>query len=210
MHAAWVNTERFAKAIVTAGRLGATANVLRASGPAIIVVGLDTAAADRSTLVDAMWAFGLAATDRPIYRGVAIDRLPQILAHGCDVFPTNSLLFASPYPDKCLEYGCVIEIFDAAHLRSTWQEVPVSIAPDELDALMKEYPTKLTSEDGAHFWLSRMPSNDRRISSQYEVEWGRWIPGDAQRALAALLIFSPSPSDHERVTALLSAEDRHQ
>lgn len=139
-----------------------------------------------------------------------MDRLHHILAHGCDVFPTNTVMFASEYADKCLEYGSVVEIFDAAQIRSTWKEVPVSIDPDKLGELMKEYPTKLTSEDGTHYWLSRMPPDDRRISSPYEVEWARWIPGDAHRALAALLIFTRSPAERERVTALLSPEHRDQ
>jgi hypothetical protein len=186
--------------------MGAAANVLKATGPVIVVIDLESGVADASTLVNVLWSFGMAVAHPPIYRGVGMDRLPHILAHGCDVFPTNSVLFASPYPDKCLEYGGVIEIFDATQLRSTFQEVPVSIDAEELSALMKDYPTKLTSEDGTHFWLSRMAPDDRRVSSQYEIEWGRWIPGDAHRALAALLIFTQSPADRARVTALFSPE----
>lgn len=195
--------ERLASFVEEVARSGSSARVLRVNELAVALVDWNQACGE-SSLVDVIWSFGQATAKSPVYRGVGLDRLPHILKHGCDVSPTNALLFASPYADKSLEYGNLIQVFVGAQLESTWREVPASIEPSDLAAIIKDYPTKLLSSDGTHLWLSRFPANDPRISSSYEVEWGRWIPGDAMRALAALLIVCRSPAEHDRVTAMLT------
>ncbi len=195
---------RLGRFVEEVARSGSSAHILQAGSLAIALVDWNEANAAAS-LVDVVWSYGQATAQSPVYRGVGLDRLPHILEHGCDVYPTTALLFASPYADKCLEYGSLIQVFHGAQLESTWREVPASMAPDDLAAIMTNYPTKLPSSDGTHLWLSRFPANDPRISSTYEVEWGRWIPGDAMRALAALLIVSRSAAERDRATAMLAS-----
>lgn len=124
-------------------------------------------------------------------RGVTFDRLTIILSTGCDVKPTNSVMyFADVGVSKALEYGCdgdqVLMLFRSEKLDRTFREVPVTIDPTELTALRKCFPTELKSRDGKSLWLSRLGPDDRRLGTQYESNYARWIPADPWEALAAV------------------------
>ncbi len=133
----------------------------------------------------------------PSFRSADIDRLPYILAHGCDVDPTDTVLWVSRSPSKALEYGGetkVAMVFDARKLANSGQEVAADTASEELDRLSVQYPTLLENTDGQHLWLSRLLKSDRRCGTAYEEEYGRWIPGDPWAALRLLIILAHDAS----------------
>jgi len=119
-------------------------------------------------------------------RGVSADRLSYVLRHGIDVDPTDAPIWVSSI-DKAMEYGGwpkLILVLDVTRLDRTFRE-PV----DAVDraSLRRMFPTEVASEDGSQFWLSRLAATDRRLASEYEVAYGRWIPGNARDALVAIL-----------------------
>jgi hypothetical protein len=130
-------------------------------------------------------------------RGVSADRLPVILWSGCDVEPSTAPFFTGPL-DKALEYGGdsdqVIQIFRPEHLASSWREYPSSLPTEERARIAQDYPTLIPSIDGTRLWFTRFPPEDPRAATPYETEYGRWIPGDASLALAALLILAADPT----------------
>ena len=133
-------------------------------------------------------------------RGVGLDRLPLVLASGIDVQPADAVVYVDEL-DKALEYGGeekLILILDPNNLASTWEEVDASLDPKRLSDLRSRYQTELRSEDGRTVWFSRLPRSDRRVSSDYEVAYARWIPGDPQEALLGLLLVGP---DLDRLVA---------
>jgi hypothetical protein len=134
--------------------------------------------------------------DGPCFRCVAPDRLPLILRTGCDAEPSDSVLWIDTgiTPDKALEYGGetkVLLILDIRKTERSCREVSADLAISELDSLRAQYPTVLKSVDGTMLWLSRLPANDRRVNSAYEIEHGRWIPGDPFEALIGVVVLGP-------------------
>jgi hypothetical protein len=129
-------------------------------------------------------------------RGVPASRLPSILSTGVDVEPTNAHIFANALW-KALEYGCdgdqVIQVFYPQALQRSWKEKPASISPEERAEIEQDYPNVITSIDGSRLWFTRFPLEDKRTAGPYERAHGRWIPGDASKALAALVIITDNP-----------------
>ena len=129
----------------------------------------------------------------PSFRSAEIERLPYILTHGCDVAPTDAVMWVDKSPSKALEYGGeakVMMVFDARKLDTSGLEVRTDSAPEELERLSAEYPTRLETTDGQNLWLSRLGENDLRLGSPYEAEHGRWIRGDPWQALRLVIIFA--------------------
>lgn len=124
-------------------------------------------------------------------RGVSFECLPYILKHGCDVEPTDSVMYIADGLDKALEYGAdgdqVIQFF-GKHLEQTFKEVPITTPLAELEALSELYPTRLTSKDEQYYWLSRLPPDHPGLASGYEIAYARWIPGDPFESLLGLMI----------------------
>lgn len=85
-------------------------------------------------------------------------------------------------------------VFDARRLENCGQEVRADIAPEELERLCAVYPTELTTTDGEYLWLSRLPESDRRAGSPYEVQHGRWIPGNPWDALRLVIVLAHDSS----------------
>ncbi len=126
-----------------------------------------------------------------IVRCVGIERLDVILRQGCDVEPSDAVLWTDMFSSKALEYGGtekVLMVFDIHRTKPTYLRVAADTDPIALDELRKTYPTVVRSIDGSRLWLSRLPEHDRRVTSPYEVEHARWIPGDPFEALAGLLV----------------------
>jgi hypothetical protein len=142
----------------------------------------------------------------PSFRCVGLDRLPVLLRSGSDVEPSNSVIFVDRSASKALEYGGndkLLLLYDPEQLRSSHCEVAADIDPAELAELSKNHPTQLTSKDGTHLWLSRLPEGDRRINSSYEIEYARWIPGDPWQALVGVVALG---TDHAALVGLLNRE----
>lgn len=126
-----------------------------------------------------------------LMRGTRLDNLPRVLATGVDVTPTDSVIWVADDPQKCLEYGPLLLLYDRWLLDNTFREVDASIDVAELDRLRQTFPTLVRSRDGTKFWLSRLPEDDRRVGSDYEWGYGRWIPGDALQALRGVVAVGP-------------------
>ena len=100
-------------------------------------------------------------------------------------------MWTDKFPEKALEYGgdCkVMMIFDNKQTQPSYQEVPSDTPASVLSALQEKYPTVEASKDGSRLWLSRLPEGDKRLTSGYEIEHGRWISGDPFEALVCLLV----------------------
>jgi hypothetical protein len=126
-----------------------------------------------------------------VVRCVEMSRLPLILQQGCDVQPKDAVLWIDKSPSKALEYGGeekVMMVFDINRTKASYEEVVADTDPKVLEELRSVYPTVVPSIDGSRLWLSRLPQDDRRVASAYEIEHGRWIPGDPIEALAGLVV----------------------
>lgn len=139
----------------------------------------------------------------PYARGVAFERLPHILSHGCDVSPSNSVIWVDCI-EKATEYGPVIQLFRTDHLEQTFREVPSTTAAEELARLRATYPTLLKSRDGTKFWLSRLSEDHGYCGQEPEIAYARYIPGDTWKALLALLVVVPNDEVHTQLTAALA------
>lgn len=133
----------------------------------------------------------LGSMARSIKRCVGLERLPMILQHGVDVFPTNSVIWADTTAGKALEYGGdekVMMLFNEDHTKPAYRTIPATTPQNELEELRILYPTINPSADGSTLSLSRLPKNDTRTAN-YDIFFGRWIPGDPFEALAGLVLF---------------------
>lgn len=127
-------------------------------------------------------------------RGVALERLDSVLQHGIDVRPTDHPIFVADW-DKALEYGDwpkLILLLHPGQLRPTGHEVSATLDPGELNELRKTYPNQLVSTDGSKLWLTRFDPDAPQAGTDYEMAYGRYIPGNPFDALAAVLIFAPA------------------
>ena len=126
------------------------------------------------------------------FRGVALDRLPAILANGVDVEPVTAPIFVSEF-SKAWEYGGwpkAVMAFSRMHLECTYREIIIADTDtDEITRLMVDYPTRIEDQAGERLWLTRLPEADARAASSYEREFARWIPGDPFDALLAVFVF---------------------
>ncbi len=141
---------------------------------------------------------------RSEFRGVSIDRLPQVLSAGIDVEPTDAHFFADRL-DKAVEYGGVPKVviaLDPTKLDRTFREVPANANPKEIAELRKKFPTEFRSKCGNLLWLTKFALEDRRATTAYERNYAHWIPGNPMEALRAVLIFSDSKSFQAVLEAL--------
>ncbi|MDQ8206962.1 hypothetical protein QEH52_05540 [Coraliomargarita sp. SDUM461003] len=121
-----------------------------------------------------------------LYRGVSLKHLEHVSKEGIDVEPTNAPIFATDRPDKALEYGELVMVFDPIKLDKTYRTAPKD-APDEvLSRLRAEYPTEL--EIDGKLWFSRMPADNARTGTIYESHYTFFIPDDPHEALLMLFV----------------------
>ena len=130
-------------------------------------------------------------------RCVESGRLVNVLKHGIDVLPVDSHFYAAEGWSKSMEYGgCnkVLLALDATCLLATFREVPSAIPAAEMNDLLRIYPTRIDSEDRSKAWLTRLPQSDPRATTEYEIAYARWIPGDPMDALLALVLVTEDPA----------------
>ena len=135
-----------------------------------------------------------------LFRCVSFERLPVILATGCDVEPSDSVLHAADFGYKAPEYGGddkVMLLFDGWALDKCVQHVPRDIAPDELERLQRLYPYEEESHTEMRT-LRRVPLN-QSLNNFYSM----WIPGDPWEALLAVFVVGRSNS------SILAASVKH-
>lgn len=133
-----------------------------------------------------------------LIRCVEIDRLLHILQHGCDVFPTDSVLWVDKSPSKALEYGGdekVMMVFDCDSTHASYVEVDSNIDRQRFNEIRAVYPTVVHLDNGSRIWFTRLAENNPRVASPYETEHGRWIPGDPFDALSGLIVLGRNLDD---------------
>jgi hypothetical protein len=128
-------------------------------------------------------------------RGTAADRLPEILAGGIDVRPTDAPIYAEMGGEKAAEYGChedqVIQFFDMDCVEYSYKIVPANTPPAELEALKKTYPYVDEAAGTADsLWLTRFVPDGNPSRAVYESEYGHFVPGDPRCALRCVLLLS--------------------
>jgi hypothetical protein len=122
-----------------------------------------------------------------LFRGVKLNQLEHVARSGCDVTPSTAPLHASEYPNKALEYGDLIMVFDPDKLDKTFRIVPKSENPETLSHIREEYPTEIETDVG-ELWFSKFPREDGRLGTIYESYYTFFIPGDPREALLMLFI----------------------
>jgi hypothetical protein len=140
-----------------------------------------------------------------VCRGVSLERLSHVLAHGVDV-PTGYPLWVDISLDKAWEYGGprkVVLVLSNEFLEVSHRVLPIETPEAELETYKKKYKTILRDEK--EIWLSRLPENDRRVGSPYEVGHCRFPIGDPRKALVALLVVIPPDDEADSVKAVLQS-----
>lgn len=126
-------------------------------------------------------------------RGTTLEALPQVLRTGADVHPADAVIWVADDPQKCLEYGQLLLVYQKMLLDRTFREIDAVTPKEDVEELRRTFPTVLTSQEGSRLWLSRLPESDRRVGMSYESDYARWIPGDARTALRAIVAIGPLP-----------------
>ena len=124
------------------------------------------------------------------FRADSLDRLQTILTTGIDVEPSDAVIYADFF-DKALEYGGwpkVVMALRQGGLQRTFRKIAADTPADQISELRRTYPTMLTSVDGQRLWLSRLPTEDPRVTTPYEADYAFWIPGRALDTLAGVFV----------------------
>jgi hypothetical protein len=141
-------------------------------------------------------------------RGVNLDKLAYVLAHGIDV-PSGYPLWVDVALEKAWEYGGprkLLMIFSNDYLQTAHCVLPLDTPYDKLEAYKAEYRTILRLENRGQIYLSRLDQSDPRVGSDSEVAYCRFPVGDPFAGLVALIVVLPPEADAEPIKALLAAQ----
>ena len=131
------------------------------------------------------------------YRAVRIGALDRVMATGIDVEPSDHHFYAADW-QKAWEYGAwpkLLLVLDPQHIRPTLIRVRDELTESEAHELEISYPIAETDKSGRS-WRRRAST---RFADQDEIDYGRWIPGEARRALRlALVAVTPDSLDAGR------------
>jgi hypothetical protein len=145
-------------------------------------------------------------TEKLEFRCTQYERLELVLNTGCDVSPCDSPFHSGPLC-KAMEYGhtgCeyprpwsnkILIGFDQKLLSKSWLEVDSSMPSEELKTLMDTYPTDWPSVDGEKILLSRFSRETAASNPVYEMEYGKWIPGETWEAVQLVALISNNKSE---------------
>jgi hypothetical protein len=126
-----------------------------------------------------------------------------VLQSGVDVVPTNSVIFVD-HLEKALEYGGFPKVLLALKwdsLRPTFKQVTVGSSKEEIETVRSNFPTVIELDDHS-LWCTRLQQDDRRIATDYEIAYARWIPGNPWDALRAIVLLG-RPEDRALLECLL-------
>lgn len=138
------------------------------------------------------------------FRGVTAAALDRVVTNGIDVLPTDSPIFVCGQFDKAWEYGGFPKLIMALrhqHLDWTWRMTSPETPDDELEAILRVFPSRIELGDG-YVHHSRFAPDSTAIGTPYETEYARWIPGDPWEALHSIFLFYP-----EETTGRLQVSD---
>jgi hypothetical protein len=136
-----------------------------------------------------------------IHRCRPLKQLEYILRNGCDADPTDNVISCAEI-EKALEYGDsqagqrdpdkvyggVLMSFDASRLSQSSARVKTAALTPELQLELESiYP--FSKELGGKTYFTRVAPNEKQFGSEYERDFGWFIPGDPFDALVALTIF---------------------
>jgi hypothetical protein len=125
------------------------------------------------------------------FRGVAFGRLEQVLTTGIDVQPPDRPFYVSEF-EKALEYGDwpkVMLALDYDSLDRPWRRVREGMSPEEVASIRKTFPNEVRDARGG-LWLTNVRREGLESSFQYDIDYGRWIPGSAWDALRAVIVLT--------------------
>ena len=89
-------------------------------------------------------------------------------------------------------------------MEKTFKEIPSNTPQNEIENLIKIYPTIENSIDGSKIWLSRLQKDDKRRKTEYEIANAYWIPENPLKALAwVILIGSFTQSEITEIKNLI-------
>ena len=150
--------------------------------------------------VTAVWKLDreLASCD---FRGIDIKRLGHVLSFGVDVEPADAVIWTDCF-DKAWEYSNYPKLllaYKISALKPTFQELSADASTEEHRSVRQSFPTAVAVAPGK-IWYSRLPADDTRVTSQNEVAYGRWIPGNPFEALQAIIIVC-RPEDEENCSS---------
>jgi hypothetical protein len=131
----------------------------------------------------------------PIYRGIDPANINNVLCNGVDRNP----FYGTDSFEKALEYGGeypLVLVLNGSRVENSFS----TIYPDADGHAEKLAAARLEfSSDGAYDevtgrWLfSRFPESDRGRFTDYEAAYGKYLTGEPQDALLALLRFESTP-----------------
>jgi hypothetical protein len=122
------------------------------------------------------------------FRGVSLDRLDVVRSSGIDVVPPDHHFYADSL-DKAIEYGGwpkVMLALDYRCLDRPYRRVAADAKAEDVIALRRTYPHEVHDDNG-RLWLTR--ASIQRFDG-YDVEHGRWIPGDPLDAIRTVIVFT--------------------
>jgi hypothetical protein len=125
------------------------------------------------------------------FRGVAFGRLEQVMTTGIDVEPPDRPFYVAEF-EKAMEYGDwpkVMLALDYDALDRPWRRVREETSPDDLSALREIFPIEVRDARGG-LWLTKVIRDRLEASFQYDIDYGRWIPGSPWDALRAVLVLT--------------------
>lgn len=139
----------------------------------------------------------------PLFRGVDRASLERALRQGIDVVPTDAHWYGADL-EKALEYGGdypAILIIDANKVERPFREI-ASDAPDDAHREASEWAKgqPMPSRDGRWLLYSRLPKEDSRRGSPYELQYSWYIPGEAREALIGVIEFRAQDTRRDSAT----------
>lgn len=164
--------------------------------PCLLVVMEQPKGFGRKEVIDRVWDSITKNTGvGTLGRGTTADRLPEILAGGIDVRPTDAPIYAEIGGDKAAEYGChedqVIQFLDMDCVEYSYKIVRSDTPPAELEALKRTYPyVDEAAADADSLWLTRFVPDGNPSRAVYESAFGYFVPEDPRRALRCVLLLS--------------------
>ena len=132
-----------------------------------------------------------------LVRGTSYDNLYTVLATGVDVVPSNAPIFCTQLVEKAMEYGwdgrnnptrIILSFYKRAKTKRTFMEISSDTPKNKIENLKKIYPIVDYSTDGRKIFLSRLKESDTRRNTEYELEYGYWIPENPLNALVCLFL----------------------
>jgi hypothetical protein len=124
----------------------------------------------------------LKGVQRPVFRGVPVDRLPAVIRNSVDVWPRSAPFFIADDCEKALEYGdplspnrSLLLVFEGGKLKQSFKLLEEGSSISEIDAVKRDYPNFIwKKESNGQMFYSRFLPSHRSAGTPYEMNYGYW------------------------------------